>query len=261
MLSPIGKVARQTITAAFRILPTRFRFQLPACLFIPGLIARLNEAIAPFHPRGEGTATETVFQHTVKDFIVLQSILANRPENILIGKITFPPLAETDPQAKLAAIVATANRRLGLEYIVGNPAFMRMLDVFVLYHDIGKTTESRKDHEVIGAVMLLQYQNSLCGPLTEKEFAMVHFMIKHHGLYGKLDAARTKHDPLPTYENFILDLYALNLTKEERANVARAVFLFNIAEGLQSDIFSQDFFNTEKLEDILSYYDQVRTQI
>jgi len=261
MVITIETTAYQNIRAVSSRLAYGKTFSLSAGLYVPSLIRRLYDAIAPFHPRGTGNATETIFDHTVKDFIVLHSILSNHPENITVDKITFPPLEETEPYAKLGAIVTTAREKLSLDKLLNSPSFARALNVFILYHDIGKTTASRVDHERIGYDMFLAAQSRFRRTLTDNEIRMVAFMIKYHGLYAQIDVAKRKSLPIPNYDRFVQDLKALPISDAEKANVVRTVFLFNISEGLQSDIFSQDFYRTYKLEDILHYYDQVVRQL
>lgn len=233
-------------------------FAIPKKWYYAPFISYLKQNIQPFHPRREGLAgTETIFRHTIKDMVVLYCFLDNMPDKIKIDEITFPPRDAADPSATLKRIVEKSRSDLGLLTMASQPRIVRMLDVFVLYHDICKRTGDRRDHEVKGAELFLSAKGFFSSLLTDREFQIIYLLIKYHGAYGQIAAARKKGLPLPNYDDFIIKMNESGFSSAEKEFTIKALFLFNIVEGLQSDVFSADFYSTDIFEDILRNYEMV----
>jgi len=227
---------------------------VPKSNFNKRLMAGLFQTTVPFCPRGEISGRETVFDHTVKDFIVAYSLLYNRPDQVTIDGITFPPIDHPDPHVKLGNIFDAVRQEFKLAEAVFDPAFLKLLNLFILYHDIGKQTDSREAHEIKGAKAFEAEQAFFQKFLTSKEIAIVCFLIKYHGLYGQIDKARRTGTKGPDLDSLVRELNSLLISNKEKVKLIRILFFFNIVEGLQSDIFSKDFFAGDKHLDIIDTY-------
>ena len=159
-ISSINAEAARQVNRTIKLFPGRVSL-IPRTWYFGRFISMLTENSQPFHPRREGMpGTETIFQHTLKDMIVLRSFLLNRPEQIKIDEITFPPRNADDPCGALKRMAMKSRAVFDLAELAMEPQAVRLLDVFVLYHDIAKRTGDRKDHEEIGAEYFMKAQST-----------------------------------------------------------------------------------------------------
>lgn len=97
--------------------------------------------------------------------------------------------------------------------------------------------------------------------MSENEIQMIYLLIKYHGVYGQIDAARSKGELPPNYDNFVAEMKAWAFSMPDKELIIKALFLFNIIEGLQSDVYSADFYSTDKIEDILLNFKMVNKKV
>jgi hypothetical protein len=234
---------------------------LKSC-FVPRFIEMLESNRQPFKPLGKGDGTESIFDHTIKDIIVSYALIENKPAEIVIGKHSFPPAGYKIPTIYLAEIVKKAHGSLDLRALNDTPEIFEVMNIFILYHDIAKRTGDRADHEKKGAALFNEeraYFQKACS-LSQEKLGMISFLIKWHGLYGQIDKAKRENTPLPTYDECLKELKGLMTSNRAKMNLLRILFMFNIAEGLQSDVFSRDFYDKNKTTDIITTFNAVSAQ-
>lgn len=254
----------------------------------PDLMKMLQENWQPCNPRGEITETrliprETIWAHTERDFVMAYAFLFNKPGLIIADVITFPPkgIRKAEVQKRLKYMIKKTALELSLNPFRNNFLLMDLFNVFMLNHDIAKRgdeilregetpAKGREAHETEGAVIFKgkEYYFRNRDLLTEEEILTVAFLIKHHGIYGEIDRLSRKNgqrfsdkEYLGFYEVCLKELEKLKTPPMVRKiDLIDMLFLFNIVEGLQTDVFSKDFYMKDnpknpikdKFEDILN---------
>ncbi len=257
-ISRINAEANQQVRDILQVFPGRIS-SIPTRWYYTPFISQLMRNTQPFHPRREGLpGTETIFQHTLKDMTVLHCFLVNEPVLIKIDEITFPSRSAVNPTGTLRRIVEQSQASFGVPEIVNHPRMTRILDAFTLYHDIGKQTENRIDHERTGAEKFLTASSFFSRFLTNSEIQTVYMMTKYHGIYTQLCAARREGQIDQYCKDFTAEMMERGFSTAEKEYLVRNLFLFTVVEGLQSDVSSASYYSTDKFEDILNLFEMIR---
>lgn len=236
-------------------------------LFLSDVWALISLVRQPFQPtvirNGESLmlndTIESLSAHTQKDMVGVTALMTGDIEALVQ---VLPDIELFDQNLKQA--VSYFVKQLGLESIQDN--FLKLTElyyIFIFYHDIGKTNESRQDHEAKGASQFDKLKVML--PETDKQ--IINWFIRFHGVYADVDRARNNSKEQNNEGYYYLfnkmkkKLLALSIKNEDKVVMLKLMATFNFIEGLQSDRFSwtmvvpgSSFHEGYKYRDILYYY-------
>lgn len=205
---------------------------------------------------------EPLSKHTVKDLIGVVALLNKKFENL---EKLVP--VKSLYNYKLKLVEKEVYEELGLETINKESDLLKLYYVFVFYHDIGKSNNTRDDHEEKGKNKFLDINLGLSA--EEKE--IVAWFIQFHGEYAKLAQERGKQlsqhpqNLSKSFQKMIDELKNLKISnKFNRVSMLKLMALFNVIEGIQSDQFSCKMIvrdpkchGDSNVNDILYYYKEL----